>query len=71
MENNFLIYTLPSGDVRVNVFVENETVWLTQKAMSLLFDTTPQNITIHIKNVYESNELAELATCKDILQVQT
>ncbi|TAG56743.1 MAG: cell filamentation protein Fic [Cytophagales bacterium] len=71
MENNFLIYTLPSGDVRVNVFVENETVWLTQKAMSLLFDTTPQNITIHIKNVYESNELAELATCKEILQVQT
>lgn len=71
MENNFLIYTLPSGDVRVNVFVENETVWLTQKAMSLLFDTTPQNITIHIKNVYESNELAELVTCKEILQVQT
>jgi hypothetical protein len=67
----FILYATPSGDVRLDVFLENETLWLTQKAISLLFDTTPQNITTHIKNVYESNELDEMATCKEILQVQT
>ncbi|WP_425636508.1 virulence RhuM family protein [Algoriphagus yeomjeoni] len=68
--NNFLLYTAPSGEVRVQVFLQDESVWLTQKAMGLLFDTTPQNITIHLKNVYESGELEEIATCKEILQVQ-
>lgn len=73
MENNeskFLIYGNPNGKVRVDVFVQEETVWLTQKAMSELFDTTPQNITIHLKNIFESGELQENATCKEILQVQ-
>lgn len=69
-QNNFLLYTAPSGEVRVQVFLQDESVWLTQKAMSLLFDTTPQNITIHLKNIFESGELDELATCKEILQVQ-
>jgi hypothetical protein len=68
--NPFILYTTPSGEVRVDVYLENETVWLTQKAMGLLFDTTPQNITIHLKNIYESDELAEESTCKEILQVQ-
>ena len=73
MENeakNFLIYSLPNNQVRVDVFLQNETVWLTQKAMAILFETTPQNITIHLKNIYESGELNEIATCKDFLQVQ-
>lgn len=69
-QNNFLLYTAPSGEVRVQVFLQDESVWLTQKAMSLLFDTTPQNITIHLKNIFESGELDEVATCKEILQVQ-
>lgn len=38
--------------------------------MCLLFNTTPQNITIHLKNIFESGELDEEATCKDFLQVQ-
>jgi hypothetical protein len=38
--------------------------------MSLLFETTPQNITIHLKNIFESGELEEMATCKEILRVQ-
>lgn len=68
--NKFILYTTPSGEVRVDVFVENETVWLTQKAMAVLFETTPQNITIHLKNIYKSDELNENRTCKDFLQVQ-
>lgn len=68
--NKFILYATPNGDVRVDVFLENDTLWLTQKAMGLLFNTTPQNITTHIKNIFEANELQELATCKEILQVQ-
>lgn len=67
---NFLIYTTPNNEVRVDVFIQEETIWLTQKAMSILFETTPQNITIHIKNIFESEELEEFRTCKEILQVQ-
>jgi len=68
--SKFILYTAPSGEVRVDVLLENETIWLVQKAMSQLFDTTPQNITTHLKNIYESGELQEEATCKEILQVQ-
>ena len=49
---------------------DNETVWLTQAQMAELFQTTPQNITIHISNVYNEGELEEESTCKDFLQVQ-
>lgn len=73
MENeakHFLIYNTPNEKVRVDVFLQNETLWLTQKAMSSLFETTPQNITIHLKNIYEAGELEEISTCKEFLQVQ-
>lgn len=69
-QNNFILYTTPEGEVKLNVLLENETIWLTQKAMGILFDTTPQNITIHLKNIFESGELEEGATCKEYLQVQ-
>ena len=68
--NKFVLYTSPSGEVRVDVFLEDETVWLTQKAMGELFQTTPQNITIHLKNIFEEGELSESATCKNYLQVR-
>ena len=68
--NKFVLYTSPSGEVRVDVFLEEETVWLTQKAMAELFQTTPQNITIHLKNIFEEGELSEAATCKNYLQVR-
>ena len=67
---NFIIYSNPNGEVKVDVFVENETVWLTQKSLAELFATTTQNITTHLKNIYEDGELLEIATCKEILQVQ-
>ena len=69
MENNIVIYTTKDGNIDVKL--EQETVWLTQKQMSKLFDTTPQNITIHIQNIYKEQELSKDSTCKDFLQVQT
>lgn len=73
MENktDILIYQLEDGKTRIDVRLENETVWMTQKAIAELYQTTPQNITLHIKNIYEEVELDENSTCKNYLQVQT
>ncbi len=71
MKNSEIIfYTTPQGNVKVEVLVREETVWLTQKMLAELFQTTPQNITLHLKNIYAEGELEETATCKDFLQVQ-
>lgn len=70
--NNFpvVLYTAPDGKTQLDVKLENETVWLTQAQMSLLFDTTPQNITMHIRRIYKEEELLEKSTCKESLQVR-
>ena len=62
MENqskNFLIYSLPNNQVRVDVFIQNETLWLTQKAMSTLFDVNVPAISEHLTNIFEDGELNE------------
>ena len=69
-ESQIVIYQTEDGNTRLEVQLQDETVWLTQKMMAQLFQTTPQNITIHLKNIFEEGELEELTTCKDILQVQ-
>ncbi|MDQ7837141.1 MAG: virulence RhuM family protein [Thermodesulfobacteriota bacterium] len=69
--SEILFYHTEDGRTRIQVRLENETVWLTQADMAQLFQTTPQNITLHLKNIYQEGELAEKATCKDFLQVQT
>ena len=71
-ENNsqIIIYQTENGETKLDVRFQDETVWLTQKLMAELFQTTPQNITIHLKNIFEEGELEEKATCKDFLQVQ-
>ncbi len=69
-ELSFLFYNVADKNVLVKTFVKDDTIWLTQKSMAELFETTPQNITIHIKNIYEVEELLEEATCKEFLQVQ-
>ena len=61
-ELQFLIYSTPQEDVKIDVVVQNETVWLTQKAMSALFDVQVPAISKHIKNIYEEGELSEIAT---------
>ena len=72
MESNsqLIIYQTENGETKLEVRLENETVWLTQKMMAELFQTTSQNITIHLKNIYAEGELNEMATCKDFLQVR-
>lgn len=68
--SQIVIYQTEDGRTKLDVRLENETVWLTQRLMAELFQTTPQNITLHLKNIYDEEELSEAATCKDFLQVQ-
>ncbi|GHV01776.1 hypothetical protein FACS1894159_10050 [Bacteroidia bacterium] len=66
---DFLFYNSEDGTTKVQVIAdrEAETIWTTQKGMSEIFGTTPQNITIHLKNIFESGELDEILVCKEIL----
>ena len=71
-ENNsqIIIYQTESGETKLDVRFQDETVWLTQKLMAELFQTSSQNITMHLKNIFDEGELEEKATCKKFLQVQ-
>lgn len=66
-----LIYQNEKGDTKIDVYFEGDNVWMSQKSIAELYQTTPQNITLHIKNIYSDGELDELSTCKNYLQVQT
>lgn len=68
--NDMIIYTTEDGQVKIEVRLEEENVWLTQNAMAELFDTTIPNINMHIKNIYEENELDENSTIKESLIVR-
>jgi hypothetical protein len=70
-KGEIILYRPQSESIAIDVLVEDETVWLTQAQMAELFETTPQNITTHIRNMYKERELERSATCKDFLQVQT
>ncbi|WP_419614490.1 virulence RhuM family protein [Thiolapillus sp.] len=59
----FLLYTAPNGEVKVEVLLSNETIWLTQDRMAELFGVQRPAITKHLKNIFESNELEELVVC--------
>lgn len=69
-ETNFLMYQTEDDETKINVRLEDETVWMTQKAMAELFQTSTQNITLHVKNIFEEGELSETRTCKEYLQVR-
>ena len=56
---DFLLYTTPNGDVKVEIFIHNETVWLSQDKIALLFGVQRPAITKHLKNIFESGELDE------------
>jgi len=66
----FLLYTTPNGKVKVEIFLSNETVWLTQKKISELFDVESNTITYHLKEIYESGELDKDSTTRKIRAVQ-
>ena len=70
-KSGILIYNLPDGSSNVEVLLNEDDIWMTQTALSQLFQTSTQNITMHIKNIYEEGELEESRTCKFDLQVQT
>ena len=54
----------------IEVYVSENTIWLTQSQIAELFATTPQNVTIHIRNIFKDNELEKSSTCKNFLQVR-
>jgi hypothetical protein len=66
-----LLYQTEDGRTRIQCRLENETMWLTQAQIAELFQTTPQNVTLHLKAIFGEGELAEVATCKDYLQVRS
>ena len=69
-DNQIAFYQSPDGSVSIEVLYAKENIWLSQKKMAELFDTTPQNITQHLKNIYAEGESDQMTTCKDFLQVQ-
>lgn len=68
-DGQMLIYS--DGALKLQVRLDGQTVWLTQAAMAELFQTTPQNITLHLQSIYDEGELLEESTCKQYLQVRT
>ena len=69
-KNNIIIYQLEDGKTKIDVKLEDETVWLSQQQMADLYDTTKQNISSHIKNIFDEEELSENSTVKEFLTVQ-
>jgi hypothetical protein len=67
----FILYTTEDGASSIQLKAENGTVWLTRTEIADLFQTTPQNITLHIQGIYEEKELDSESTSKDHLLVQT
>jgi len=68
-DGQILIYQ--DGTLDLQVRIEGETVWLTQAQIAEMYQTTPQNITMHVRSIYEEGEQAEAATCKEFLQVRS
>lgn len=66
-----VLYQTEDGKTRVECRFADENIWLSQALMAELFQTTPQNITLHLRAIYDEGELVEAATCKDYLQVRT
>lgn len=66
----FLIFTGQDGDASIEARYEGETIWLSQRLMADLFGTTQQNISLHLRSIYEEGELDEQATHKDFLSVR-
>ncbi len=65
--SDFLLYTTPEGNVKIEVFFQNETVWLTQQLLAELFNTTKQNVSLHLKNAFNEGELIENSVVKEFL----
>lgn len=69
-EQTIIVYQTKTGAIELRADVSAETFWATQAQIAKIFNTSPQNITLHLKNVFKENELSQDATCKESLQVQ-
>ena len=67
---SIIIYQSEDGSVRIDVRLEDETVWLTQQQMADLYGASRTNVVEHIKHIYEEGELSEDATCRKFRQVR-
>ena len=65
-----LLYTTPNGDVTLDVFLQDETLWLTQKMMAELFEVDVRTVNEHLHNIYKSEELIETSTVRKVRMVQ-
>lgn len=70
MKNNMIIYVSKDGNVKVDVSIENEDIWMSQDVMANLYGTTKNNISMHLKNIFDEGELNKDSTVKKILTVQ-
>ena len=68
--SEIILYQTEDGKIKIDVRFQEETVWLSQKLMAELFQTTKQNISLHVKRIYEEGELSPEATVKQFLTVQ-
>ena len=69
-KSNIVIYTSKDGVIKVDTTIVDDTIWMSQNELAKLFDTTKNNISSHMKNIFESGELEESATVKNLLTVQ-
>lgn len=67
----FLLYTAPTGEIRVDVLLQDESVWLTQKAIAELFGVVKSTVSEHLTNIYSTHELEETSTVRKIRTLQT
>src|SRR3990167_8299075 len=66
-DSALIFYQTEDGKQRIEVHLQDETVWLSQKLMAELFQTTPQNINMHLKNIFSEGELRRESVIKDSL----
>lgn len=69
-ELQFILYNIDQKDIKVKVAIKDETIWITQRGMAGLFDCSADNISLHLKNIYQDGELQEEATAEDFSVVQ-
>lgn len=70
MEDRIILYQEDDRNVNVNVYYKNETYWLTQKSMAELFETSSDNISLYLKNIFSEEELSEFSTTEEFSVVQ-
>jgi hypothetical protein len=68
--NDFILYTAPNGTIKIEAYIQQETLWLTQQKIADLFGVSKSTISEHLSNVYESGELEKIATVRNYRTVQ-